>query len=297
MSPAGRVSAGWLEAQYNNRARVPEAAQILSRWADESARARGSQRCELDVAYGEAASERLDIFPAACGQVREPAPVLVFIHGGWWRALDKADHSFVAPALTAAGAAVVIPNYALCPAVRIDDIALQMTRALAWVWRHAAEFGGDARRIVVAGHSAGGHLAALLLTCRWQQVDRMLPAQLLQGALAVSGVFDLEPLRRTPFLQRDLRLTPASARRLSPIHMPAPRAPLLAVAGADESKEFARHVAAIADAWGPAAVPVHELVPGANHFTALDELSRPTSRVHALARGLLGVTGLELLSK
>lgn len=287
MKPDGRGRAAWLEAQYNNRARVPEAGEILARWASESARVRATQRCMLDMAYGTAPSERLDIFPARRGPA--PAPVLVFIHGGWWRSLDKADHSFVAPAFTEAGAAVVVPNYALCPAVGIEEIALQMVRALAWVWRHAATFGGDPQRIIVAGHSAGGHLAALLLNCRWPLVDRTLPARLLQGGLAISGVFDLEPLRRTPFLQADLRLTPAAVRRLSPARMPAPAAPLLAVAGADESEEFARHLRLIRRRWSGRAVPVSELLPAANHFTVLDELVREGSRLHSLACGLLGL--------
>ena len=271
----------WLESQYNNRALVPDHAAILARWAADSARVRRADRCVLDLPYGESAQETLDIFlpPAAA----EPAPVIVFIHGGWWRSLDKADHSFVAPALTAAGAVVVVPNYALCPAVTVDAIALQMTRALAWVWRNAAAHGGDPRRIVAAGHSAGGHLAALLLTCLWHKVGADLPPGLLRGAMAISGVFDLDPLHRTPFLQRDLRLTPASVRRLSPAHLPPPTGPLFAVAGADESSEFVRHLDLIRAAWGGDAVPVSETIASANHFTVLDELARPGSRVHGLA--------------
>ncbi len=282
-----KPDATWLEAQYNNRALVPDHPAILARWAADSARVRQAGRCVLDVPYGESAQEKLDIFlPTA---TTAPAPVFVFIHGGWWRALDKADHSFVAPALTAAGAMVVVPNYALCPAVTIDEIALQMTRALAWTWRHAAAHGADPQRIVVAGHSAGGHLAALLLTCLWHKVGADLPATLVRGALAISGVFDLDPLRRTSFLQRDLRLTPSSARRLSPAHLPPPRTPLFAVAGADESSEFQRHLRLIRSAWGDDAVPVSESIPSTNHFTVLDELACSGTRVHGLALRALGL--------
>jgi arylformamidase len=260
---------------------------ILARWAADSVRVRQTGRCVLDVPYGKSAQETLDVFlpPAAA----TPAPVFVFVHGGWWRSLDKADHSFVAPALTAAGAMVVVPNYTLCPAVTIDEIALQMTRALAWVWRHAAAHGGDPERIVVAGHSAGGHLAALLLSCLWQKVGADLPPALLRGALAISGVFDLDPLRRTPFLQRDLRLTPASVRRLSPALLPPPARPLWAVAGADESSEFLRHLSLIRSAWGSDVVPVSEAIPSTNHFTVLDELAHAGSRVHGLALRALGL--------
>jgi arylformamidase len=285
MKPEELKKRAWLQAQYDNRARVQGSAQILARWVEQSAAARSALNGRLEVPYGAAPTELLDVFPAP----RAGAPVLVFIHGGWWRSLGKGDHSFVAPDFVRAGAAVVVPDYDLCPAVRIDDIALQMTRALAWVWHNAATFGGDPRRIILAGHSAGGHLAALLLNCDWQRVDAALPGKVVQGALAISGVFDLEPLRQTPFLQADLRLTRASARRLSPVHMPAPRVPLQAVAGADESEEFGRHVAMIRRAWGARAVPVSEQVPGLNHFTVLDDFARPGTRVHGLARGLLGL--------
>ena len=151
----------WLDAQYNNRARVPDHPQIFGRWAAASALARDRLSRRLDVAYGAAAGETLDVFPAT----RADAPVLVFIHGGWWRSLDKFDHSFVAPTFVHAGAMVVVPNYDLCPAVSIATIVMQMVHALAWTYRNAALYGGDPKRIVVVGHSAGAHLAAMMLCC------------------------------------------------------------------------------------------------------------------------------------
>src|SRR3990167_2647850 len=228
-----RPAPAWLDAQYNNRARVAQAPDILERWANASALARAQSDCVLDILYGAAASETLDVFRTE----RTGAPVFVFIHGGYWRALDKRDHSFVAPALVDAGAMGVGPNYALCPAVTIEQITLQIVQALAWTYRHAHEHGGDPRRIVVGGHSAGGHLAAMMLACEWRRVGADLPARLLQGALSVSGVFEMEPLRHTPFLAGDLRLTATSAKRLSPALMPAPAGPLAAVVGGDESEE------------------------------------------------------------
>ncbi|MCE2692405.1 MAG: alpha/beta hydrolase, partial [Rubrivivax sp.] len=127
---ARKQDPAWLAAQYNNRARVPGHAGILARWARDSQVIRDTRPCQLDLAYGDTPAERLDVFRPS-DTAREPkarrrpgAPMLVFIHGGWWRSLDKADHSFVAPALADAGAVVVVPNYALCPAVGIEDIAL-----------------------------------------------------------------------------------------------------------------------------------------------------------------------------
>ena len=278
--------AAWLEAQYNNRARIPDHAALFERWRQASEVARqGSAAARLNQPYGTSADETLDVFPAS----QPGAPILVFIHGGYWRSLSKDDHSFVAPALVAAGATVVVPDYSLCPAVRIEDIALQMVRVLDWVWRHAPEWGGQRERIVVAGHSAGGHLAAMLLTCRWRDWAPDLPPQLVHGALSISGLYDLEPLRHTPFLQADLQLTPASVRRLSPAFFPRPRRPLMAVAGGDESQEFLRQNLLIRHQWGPTSVPVCETLSGRHHLDVLHSLADDKGRLHHLACRLLGL--------
>ncbi|KNZ33713.1 MAG: esterase [Methylibium sp. NZG] len=279
----------WLDAQYNNRARVADAAQILERWARASALAREKSDARLDLPYGDGDKETLDVFPAA----RENAPVLVFIHGGYWRALDKSDASFVAPSFVQAGAMVVVPNYALCPAVSVDHIALQMARSLAWVYRNARRHGGDPSRIVVAGHSAGGQLAAMMLSCQWQQVGADLPARLVRGALSISGVFDLEPLRHTPFLKHDLKLTPASVRRLSPVGFPPPEGPLYATVGAEESEEFLRQNELIRSAWGARTVPVCEAIPHTNHMNVLHDLADPQGRLHLLGLQLLGLPSVQ----
>ena len=278
-----RLDPAWLDSQYNNRARIPEHPHLFDRWSRDSAIARDRSSRRLDVAYGPGPAETLDIFPST----RDDAPVLFFIHGGYWRALDKRDVSFIGPSFTREGAMVVLPNYALAPTVTIETIALQMVQALAWTWRHAALYGGNPKRITVAGHSAGGHLAALLLTCRWPQVSADLPGDLLGGGLAISGLFDLEPIRQTPFLQPDLRLTPASVRRLSPAGLPAPTVPLYATVGGEESEEFLRQNDLIRTAWGETSVPVCEAIPGANHLSVLDDLVDPHGRLHGLALRLL----------
>lgn len=284
----------WLASQYNNRARVPAHGEILARWARDSQAVRAAAPCRLDLSYGDSAAERLDVFtPPAAGHgdrsTGREAPLLVFIHGGWWRSLDKSDHSFVAPPFTAAGAVVVVPNYALCPSVDIEEISLQMARSLVWCWRHARELGADPRRITVAGHSAGGHLAAMMLSALWPRMGDDLPADLVKAALSISGVFDLDPIRRTPFLEGDLRLTPASVKRLSPAGFPAPAGTLRAVAGALESEEFLRHNRLIRQRWGTRAVPVCEAIPDTNHFTVVDTLVQGGSRLQRLALEMMGL--------
>ena len=275
----------WLDAQYNNRVRVADSMAQLAKWAEASALARErSPNKMLDVRYGDGPSETLDVFPATAPD----APVLIYVHGGYWRALDKSDFSFVAPSFVADGAMVVLPNYALCPAVSVEDIALQMVKAVAWTWHHARAHGGNPARIALVGHSAGAHLAAMLLSCRWKQVDEALPLQPLAGALGISGLYDLEPIRHTEFLQTDLKLTSAQVNRVSPAFFPRPKAgKLYAVVGADESDEFIRHNQLIRDQWGPTAVPVCETVPGKNHFTVLESLADPQGRLHDLALRLL----------
>lgn len=309
MNTPHTLDPAWLDSQYNNRALVPEHARHFERWAHDSAPVRRQSSAVLDLPYGPGSAETLDIFPAEPGASGAAgaalAPVLVFIHGGYWRSLDKADHAFLAPAFVRQGVCVVVPNYALCPAVTIPDIGAQMVQALVWVYRHIARFGGDPNRITVAGHSAGGQLAAWLLTCPWPQLPTDLqpglqsdlqpdlPPALVKNALSISGLFDLEPLRHTPFLADSLRLTPEQVQQASPARLPAPpvcagRGVLYSVVGGDESSEFLRQNQLIQQTWGQQAVPVCEALPGLNHFSVLEALAQHGHRLHGLALELVG---------
>ncbi len=274
----------WLDSMYNNRALVPDHATHFGQWAEASEDARAAHPNHLDIAYGESAMEKLDVFPAA----KKGAPVVVFIHGGYWRSLDKSDHSFIAPAFVNQGACVVIPNYTLCPAATVPQIVMQMVKALAWTYRNARKYGGDPNRITVMGHSAGGHLAAMLLACAWPVYAKGLPADLVKNALSISGLYDLEPIMHTPFLKDALRLTPEQVLLSSPAWMPRPRqGKLYAIVGADESAEFLRHNTMIQSAWGKKTVPVCEAVTGRNHFSVLEDLTAPWTRLHQLASKLV----------
>ncbi len=306
------MSPAWLDAQYNNRARVPEAVQHLQRWAADSATARtqllATGQAVLDVPYMQhpawpATAQTLDVFTPPAGAT-PPAggwPVLLFIHGGYWRALDKADHSFIAPPWVAPGgghgAIVVVPNYALCPAVRVSDITAQMQQAVAWVWQHIAGHGGNPARITVVGHSAGGHVVGMLLSTplnQWQAlgVNTHEGASSaffsLRHGVSISGLFDLAPIGQTPFLA-DLGLTPEEAHAQSPIHRPHTGGVLTAVVGGDESEEFLRQNTLLRQAWGDAAAPVAEVLPGLNHFSVLEELVKPGSCLGGLVGAALMV--------
>lgn len=288
-----RRTAAWYDDQYNARAAITRALDILQGWRDRSAKTRASCECRLDVPYTplgvQDPSERLDLFlpkrPASRG-----APVLVHIHGGYWRALHKEDQSFVAEPFADAGALVVVPNHALCPQVSVAHIVLQMVQALAWTWRHAQDHGGDPARIVVCGHSAGGHLAAMMLSCQWPRHAADLPADLVRNAVAVSGLYDLEPLRHAPFLAPDLGLTEREAQRLSPAAMPRPiHGQLHAFVGGHESSEFHRQAQLIRRAWGPRVVPHQAQVEGCHHMSVLHALADPATGVHQSVLRALGL--------
>ena len=271
--------------EYNNRALFPDHARHFARWADTSARARSSMACYLDRAYGASPGETLDIFPSRKGD----GSALMFIHGGYWRSLDKRDFSFLAPAWIDAGVSLVVVNYDLCPKVGIERIVQQMLAASVWLYRHAEQYGMDEDRIYVSGHSAGGHLAAMLLASLWPVMDRSLPRNLVKGALAVSGVYDLRPLVQVDWLQGDLRLDEATALKLSPAFLPpATRAPLALAVGGLESSEFKRQNALLAQRW-KSVLAGDVPMPGKDHFTVVDGLADPSSPLFAATRRLMGL--------
>lgn len=269
--------------EYNNRVLFPDHPEVLARWADKSARTRSSMVCYLDRQYGPSADETLDIFPARKGD----GTCLMFIHGGFWRAMDKQDFSFLAPPWVDAGVSIVAVNYGLCPAVTIEDIVRQMLRASGWLWKHAEDYGMDQDRLYVGGHSAGGHLAAMMMAALWPVYDKELPRDLYKGGLAVSGVYDLRPIVMVDWLNPDLGLDETSALKVSPAFIPpATRAPMVTAVGGEESSEFKRQNALLCARWKSAVVADIQ-VPGRNHFTVLDELCDQASPLFTGTRKMM----------
>jgi arylformamidase len=227
--------------------------------------------------------ETLDLFPARKGD----GTCMMFIHGGYWRSLDKHDFSFLAPAWVDAGVSLALVNYDLCPRVTVDEIVRQMLRASRWLWLHAEQYGMDQDRLYVSGHSAGGHLAAMMMCAVFPVFDARLPKDLWKGALAVSGVYDLRPLPHIDFLQQDLRLDEDAALRLSPALIPpATRAPIMTSAGGDESGEFRRQNALLGERW-KSAFAGDVAMPGKNHFSVVDGLADQASPLFAGSRRLM----------
>ncbi len=285
-------SADWYNAMYNNRELVPEAGEHIEFWQTRSQQVlKDTSSSRVQAFYGEGAIENMDIYPLehqAKDERPTLAPVVVFIHGGYWRSLYKEDHAFVAPALNELGACAVVLNYDLCPHVTVEQITLQMLKALAWVWAHIKEYGGDPSRIHLVGHSAGGHLSAMLMSAKWKKFDSNLPKDLVKSALSISGLHEMESIRQTPFLNESLKLTPASAIQLSPAWMPAPkRGQLYCVVGSKESAEFIRQCRLIQKTWGKKAVPVAETVEGLQHFSILESLLDASSPLIKLIKKML----------
>jgi arylformamidase len=261
------------DAQYNPSLALPDPAAPGKHFVETAARARASLACHLDVPYGPTLEETLDIFPAD----QPNAPVFVFIHGGYWRALSSKEFSGVALGLHAQGITTVVINYALCPRVTVDEIVRQTRAALAWTLRTIQTYGGDPSRVAIGGHSAGGHLTAMALQTEWAE-DYGLPQDPFVAAIPFSGLFDIEPLRYS-YLQPQIQLDDGIIRRNSPAFTVRPcKTPLWITWGSDESTEFARQAAIYHQAWGQAG-NVSELraVPGANHFTVIAGFEDATS--------------------
>jgi len=256
-----------LDLQYNPRLAVKDFPALATEWQARSRAARERLRCTADISYGATEMEKLDIFR----QKDAGAPIVIFFHGGYWRSGDKSDFSFIAQGLVESGAAVVIPNYALCPHVTLDELVGQCYRAIRWVDDNASEFGGDPSRIHLAGHSAGGHIVALAMT---RGTEAGLPEGMIKSGLSISGLYNLEPLRRS-FLNMEVRLTPEQVLRLSPIgHLRRIDAELALSVGADESHEFHRQTNDYRREWERCGNSARYLpVAGADHYSVLDSLA------------------------
>jgi arylformamidase len=269
------LSQAEFDAQYNPSLALPDPAAPGRLFVASAERARATLPCRLNLSYGPTLEETLDIFPAE----QANAPVFVFIHGGYWRALSSKEFSGVALGLHARGITTVVINYALCPRVNIDEIVRQTRAALAWTLRHIALYGGDPARVAIGGHSAGGHLTAMALQTAWADDYGLAPDPFV-AAIAFSGLFDIEPLRYS-YLQPQIQLDDGLIRRNSPaFSVRRCKTPLWITWGGAESTEFARQSEIYHQAW-QAAGNASELraIPGANHFTVIGGLEDAQSEV------------------
>ena len=273
------------EAEYNNRKLVPEASAIQARWFAQSQAVRQTLKGELDIVYGPGERNKYDLF--LTGKRGTKVPLVVFLHGGVWQGGDRTAYTFVAPELIARGVDVAIPSYTLCPETTVDTIYDEIRTFLRALWSKLG------RRPLVVGHSVGGTMTGAMLATDWSTYDDV-PDDLVRAGYAISGVFEVEPYVHTSY-NVAVRLTEEQARAVSPALWPAPPKEriLVAAVGGAESQEFVRQSLDIAARWSAHGIKAEcVIVPGANHFTVIDELARPESamlqRIAGLARVCAG---------
>lgn len=263
-----------LDSQYNNRARVPEFDQIMQQWERDSESLRQRVQFHADIAYGPHPRALLDIFPAS----RPGAPVEAFIHGGYWRSLEKRLFHFIAESFLDHDITYVAVGYPLAPQATMDEIVASCRRSIVWLCKNIAQYNGDPHKIYISGHSAGGHLVAMLMATEWPTLAADLPPDLIKGGCAISGLFNLIPVQLT-YVNEDLRMDETMARRNSPVFLSPPRrSPLIVTVGGAESEEYLAQSQELESAWTQQGVPISSLVvPEANHFSILDHLVNPDS--------------------
>ena len=265
------------EAEYNNRARVPEHQKIFARWARDAENYRADTlkigRAQLGLAYGDTPRQFADLFLPEAG---ESAPLALFIHGGYWRSLDPSSFSHMARGLNACGVMVAVIGYDLCPNVTVADIIDQIRRACVFLWQRLN------RRMSACGWSAGGHLAAAMVATDWASLYPKAPADVVPAGYSISGLYDLSPLLDTS-MNQDLRLDAETARTASPAFWPLPAGRSFdAAVGGLESSEFKRQSQMIVEAWRQTgAQTCYREMAGMNHFTVIDALADPRSAMTA----------------
>lgn len=273
-----------LEREYNVRKNRPDFEQIGKDWAARSAAFREKTGGKLELAYGPAPRERIDVFSAG----KQGAPLLVYIHGGYWQRGDKSVYSFVAAPFVANGVDVALVNYNLCPNGSIPVITAQVRTAIIWLWRNAATLGLAQERFNLGGHSAGGHLTAMGLATDWPSIGSDLPRDLLKTGIPMSGLYDLEPLRPTE-INDAVGLDAATARDYSPLFkQPATDAPVLATLGDGETREFHRQTDWFVETWKGHGLRVERFAePAVDHFDYVNRLADAKSALFGKVRGWL----------
>jgi len=273
------------EALYNNRALVPDHMSTIDWWAQKSAETLIITDGALGVPYGDSARQFIDIFPASA----DTAPIMVFIHGGYWQGLDPSFFSFIAPALNDLGFCVAVVGYDLCPDVTVGDITGQIQAACIFLHDHCADYNTDGTQIYVSGHSAGGHLTAEMMATDWTALRPDLPRDLIKGGMAISGVYDLQPLVKTSINDK-VGFDQQSAKENSPIfRKPVSSGPLALIVGASESQGFHDQSDRLQDAW---AKDLHFIsrvdIAGKDHFTVVNQMAEPNSPMIQVVASLLG---------
>lgn len=272
-----------LDRQYNNRLHVPDFAIYIDRWKSSSRQTEKEYPVIKDIAYGKLSREQLDIYPS----LQPSSKTLIFIHGGYWQKFDKADFQFIAKAFGAYDVTTVIINYPLAPAVSVDQVLLSCRGAVQWLHQNISVYSGDPGQFYVAGHSAGGQLAAMLMATNWKEFN--IPVNVINGVCTISGIFNLEPIRLSD-LNQVLNMDSATAFRNSPVQLlPSTRCPLAIVVGGDETNEFHDQSQELYTCWEKIIPAEIILAEGLNHFSIVETMLDPVSDLHVVIRKIMKI--------
>lgn len=277
------MDAETLEAKYNLGALRPDLPDVMQRWQERTNRLSGQSHVRTDLSYGDGERDKLDFYSAGQG-----SPLLIYIHGGYWQRGDKNLYGWISEAFVQHGISVAVPNYNLTPSVRIGQIAPQLQRAVLTLWQQADTLGFARDNMTVMGHSAGGHLTAMMMATQWPEIDAALPSQLFHGAVPISGIFELEPLVHTS-INTGPGMDIDEARANSPCHIPpVTDATQLVAVGGGETTELIRQSDDHATRYQTAqrSMPRYT-VPGADHFDALEPLAQADSEFFSQVMALI----------
>jgi arylformamidase len=273
------------DREYNARAAIADANEVIAQWRSKAQLARAELPGLKDLKYGESSEASLDLFWC----LQPDRPLLVFIHGGYWRALHKDDFSWIARPYVSRGINVAVLNYDLIPKISLRALVQQVIGAVAWLYDHGEPLDFDPHQLFVSGHSAGGHLSAMMAAVQWSALRADLPDHLIKGAVALSGLFDLEPLAKAPFITTDLNLSVADVHALSPVNIPPQRGlKVHLTVGEHESSEFHRQNQVLLKAWGTQVSMTHEVALGRNHLTVCDAFAEPGHPLFETTLAMMG---------
>jgi arylformamidase len=272
-----------LNRQYNNRLQVPDFATYLARWEAASRFTEQSHTVHKDIPYDNGEREQLDIYPSS----QPNSKTLIFIHGGYWQRFDKSLFHFIAPAFLENNVTVVILNYPLGPVANMDQITASCRNAVSWIYNNISNYNGDPSQLYLVGHSAGGHLAAMMLATNWSEYDLGLPVDIFKGVCAISGLFNLVPIQLSE-VNDALKMDTAMAERNSPIDLkPVVKCPFIVVVGANETSEFNDQSITFYARWCDQ-IPLQLLqLLGFNHFSVIETLGEPGSTLQQAVHDLL----------
>ncbi|NKB21713.1 MAG: alpha/beta hydrolase fold domain-containing protein [Alphaproteobacteria bacterium] len=276
-----------LDVEYNNRGRFPDTADCKDLQIVGSNEAKAEYECRLDVKFGDGETDLLDIYIA---EGDGPRPIHVFFHGGYWKSNTKNDFGFVAKPFVPYGITAIVVEYPLIPSVRMGTLIDRCRASMEWTFNNAESFGGDKNNITISGHSAGGHITAMMMQTDWPSYGTGLPKDLVKGGCSISGVSDLDPVRLS-FQNEELQFDKEEAAEFSTLFMnPTHPGPLLAVAGGIEGPEFIRQTTELADAWAAKGMEVKGwIMEGKHHFTTINQYLDGESELSRAVRGLTGV--------